>query len=194
METSKKFHLEVKNYVDRILIYLISNNKSIFHGEMIFSVEIPENKSKIFNGMIPNGYNIIVKLLIGEYKTQYIFSDLFSLPVKFENYQNTIVVNTPKNIDTVIIEVPNKLNHLLKIQNIITLLNTEHSKIKLFTDDDDLKNKGIDPTQRNFIKFVNLNLSYIKELKIEKEANTILENTFFNILCYEHSIYKKIKF
>lgn len=193
-DTIFKFYFQVKNEVDRILLF--QSKPILFINEMIYSGDI--KNTKIFNGEIP--FNLkksdLKMLLLGlEHETYYTFEKLFSIEPKFEKYTNTIIINAPTDVKDVIVEVPSKLQELLNIPKFLLLCNIEKNKVILFPENTPFREKlahGIDPQAKTFISYVSMDLSKYKNLI--PEILNILKVELFCVKCYFGSITKNISF
>src|ERR1700678_1425733 len=154
-----KFYLQVKSIVERIFIY---QNQS-YINEMQYATS---NIDKIFNGVIPTALKkqkLILKFVGMPNEISYNFNNVFSKPIDHkllltmdvDNYiqKNIIIINTPKMIEQVIINVPAELQKLLKLPPLIFTTDVDKNKLDLRSNLTELEmlNKGIDPNSKQFI-------------------------------------------
>ncbi len=194
------FHLEVKDYVDRIQIFAIDGKTlSLSYINDMDEVRSDKPRTKIFNGTIPLqhvGQKMMLKLLGGEGRAYYKASDLFSKPIAppLRSHRNFVIVNTVEQILHTVIEVPKRLQDVLHLPKLINLIDAEANKVELApanASTDELLAKGINPETKHFISIVDIRLD--EKLK-DREADIlyILRETHFTICCYTDCIHKEI--
>lgn len=221
MEINKKseirnFHLMVKNYVDKILIFQINkNNTSKYVDEMIFiNNQDMEPDIKIFNGTVniidSNKFSIV--MLADEATTSYTFNNLFSIPidnellsnlknnnVKDNKYiiKNTIILNVPDMVKFIIIKTPEKLRKLIGLSKYIFPVNIKEHNITLFpekTSNREKLSKGVDPQANQYIVYVYIDFTNIIQDELDNELIESLDNHTFEILCYSQTLLKTMEF
>lgn len=210
-----KFYMTVKPLVDRIFIHqLMPNNTLKYINEMTCadpeSAEDFQNE-RIFNGSIPMIFEkekLILRLVGLEGEATYKFNDLFSIPLtkecleemfkQKENIQkNSVIINTPKEIEFVVVEIPKKLQQILKLSSIIFMADAEKNKINLFPEKTSVADKlarGVDPQGKTYVKFVDLDLSYVLDQRLITESLELINNLEFTIKCYRWHMLKEFSF
>ena len=129
-----KFYLTVQPVVERIFIYHLIEGSLRYIGEM-WCVDPDAISAKIFNGTVPMSLakeKMYLRFLGNEMEISYNFNNLFSKPLNETSFKkmeekeeyiqkNVIIVNAPKNIEFVLIEVPRDLQTILQLPKLIFL-------------------------------------------------------------------------
>jgi hypothetical protein len=216
----KKFYLETKSIVDRIL--MVGNN-GLLLGEMIPTTTEEERYPEdniIWNGTVSTSEQFIyLHILSGEGKTGYLFNDLFSKPIdvhimKFlesqnvELFFNTVIINTPKfdgvegqvqqSIKKVLLEFPVVWQQFWQLPpvEILTYIPLEKLKLEGSTGNpSDYFKLGFDPNAYCWSKHFNLkmpNSGFIRALD-EASMDKLLQ-TKITIYCYISIIHARYHF
>ena len=181
-----KFHIKTKTSIDRIDVFQIDGGKA----HKIHQLQlINQNDCHIFNGtldsdLLKNKESLFVKLYAGLGETGYIFDDLFSKPLKVlmqtaKPITNTIIVNTPQEIDCVLIDIPPKMRNIpgLKMPDTITLSHISKPQMSL----QDLRNRGVDPQGKTFIAQLDMG-------PVDKNLSDVIKQTPLTVRCYQKTM------
>lgn len=165
------YEIKVKSYVDLMIIYKKYKNGVSYLGQAVpkedyditvehktFVIDIPEDKDE---------FDLLVQLFgYGMAGTaDYKINDLLSIPLDQydinKHMVNTIIVNTPKTVCGVFIEIGYMLSEYLGIpkKDFIRLYEFDKNKIDQADDKSkrDFMAMGIDPIAKNWIAQIQLN-------------------------------------
>jgi hypothetical protein len=187
----KKFYVETKPGINKCLV--LDDSGQVIHN----CVKIKYQDKLIFNG-ISKSEDVSLCLLSGEYRTEYKFNDIFSVPINeiiisaidTEYWENCIIINAPPEIGLVMVEFPDIYTDLFGLPKQIILKSTPTNKIRITESKpkpSDYFKLGIDPQALNH-HIIRLNMKLptkevlLSFLKLEIKVR---------VLCY--TAYKNIK-
>jgi hypothetical protein len=173
-----KFHIKVKKYITKVLIF--------HEQELVSEMQlVSTDDGKIFNGSLPEKLikeDLQIYLLGKPATFPYCFNELFNIPLGNTNVDNFVVVNTPHDIQQVILTIPDILAEILQIPKIIVLADAEKSpfRYKLASmSDEEKKKNGINPELKQFVRYVPMRMENIKP------EFTFLNQIKIAVTCYK---------
>lgn len=205
--------------------YVTKQETAVENGPKELELKLESNNdqnqipvSKIYNGTIDKillNKELLFSFLYNVFSTEYTFNTLFSIPITKESLQilqkeynesnlpentnklikNSIIVNTHKDFEKVVVEVPKKIQKILNLPNILILIKSnakENTTNKL--SNMEMFSKGLDPQGNNHILLVNIDITnYMINLN-HSELISILDDYKFKICCYKHIVQKTLTF
>jgi len=191
-----EFHIVVKPIIEKVLIF----NEPTFVTEMHHSANPDDDTQKKFDGALSKEYKdkTLSLCMIGDSTVfEFNYDRLFSVPLedlKVAATENVIIVNTPPEVQSVIVKVPQIINQHLGVPKNLILVDTTKSifkqKLDSMTPEQKLM-RGIDPDTKQFVKYITT--KYNRDKKTLPAFIQDASECMFEVVCYTHLITKEMK-